>query len=383
MKSLYSFSSRVQTASTLKLSESLAPNRTENLLKKFILRAAGVVAFFLFLGGSSWGQTVLTLGGTETPTTLFSQDFESAWTTPGTLSPAWTSAGTGNNQWQKNSYTTGWTSAIGAYTPTGASSTTGSARFHSYNAAAGTTGDLISPTVTSPAFPVEGYFNFSHINPSGTDALGIWYSLDNGATWTSAGSLGVNASWVAYTVTFWTVNANTSMKFKFTATSDYGNDDIGIDQVSFTYRRVGAQTWTVPAGVSSIQVETWGAGGAGGTSSNAAAYSSSGGGGGGAYSKVNTLSVTAGQTIYYNIGTGGVPNAAALGAGGIGGDTWLNKAANSAPTLATNGALAKGGSGGSGGNAGAGGAGGTTAASIGDVKWAGGFGGTGAAAAAA
>ena len=56
MKSLYSFSSRVQTASTLKLSESLATNPTENLLKKFILRTAGVLALFLFLAGGVFGQ---------------------------------------------------------------------------------------------------------------------------------------------------------------------------------------------------------------------------------------------------------------------------------------------------------------------------------------
>lgn len=76
MKSLYPLVSRVQNVSNVKLSESLAPNRTENLLKKFILRTAGVVALFLFLGGSVWGQCTNTFttqlpAATQTPGTSF------------------------------------------------------------------------------------------------------------------------------------------------------------------------------------------------------------------------------------------------------------------------------------------------------------------------
>jgi hypothetical protein len=57
----------------------------------------------------------------------------------------------------------------------------------------------------------------------------------------------------------------------------------------------GSNTFTVPAGVTSITVEVWGAGGRGGsrTSSGAA-----GGGGGGAYSR-SVLTVTPGQVNYY------------------------------------------------------------------------------------
>ena len=58
MKSLYSFLSRVNSASNVKLSASAATNPTENLFKKFILRTAGVVALLLVFGGSVKGQTV-------------------------------------------------------------------------------------------------------------------------------------------------------------------------------------------------------------------------------------------------------------------------------------------------------------------------------------
>lgn len=57
MKSLYSFLSRVESASNVKLSTSIATNPTENLLKKFFLRTAGVVALLLVFGGDLWGQS--------------------------------------------------------------------------------------------------------------------------------------------------------------------------------------------------------------------------------------------------------------------------------------------------------------------------------------
>jgi len=58
-------------------------------------------------------------------------------------------------------------------------------------------------------------------------------------------------------------------------------------------------SWTVPAGVTSVDVECWGGGAGGGASSNG-----EGGGGGGAYSK-STLSVTPSDSHQINIGAGG------------------------------------------------------------------------------
>lgn len=112
-------------------------------------------------------------------------------------------------------------------------------------------------------------------------------------------------------------------------------------------------TWTVPSGWSIIKVEAIGSGGG----------SSGGpGGGGGAYAVTNTLSVTAGQTVY--VQTGAPPT-------GVGIDSWLNKTANSAPTSTADGVLAKGG-----GNAvTGGGAGGSSASCIGNLAYSGGDGG--------
>ncbi len=136
-------------------------------------------------------------------------------------------------------------------------------------------------------------------------------------------------------------------------------------------------TWTAPAGITSVEVEVWGAGGGGGGYIDWS--SGAGGGGGGAYSKA-IVSVVPGQTYTLNIGEGG---SAGLGLdlenqsdGGDGGDTWFGD-------LATTQVLAKGGKGGQQGVEGSdalGGAGGSAAQSIagpGFIAYSGGNGGKG------
>lgn len=74
-------------------------------------------------------------------------------------------------------------------------------------------------------------------------------------------------------------------------------------QTTVTLTSPGTSTFIVPAGVTSLTVECWGAGGAGGgTAGNAAA--AGGGGGGGGYS-TNTIAVVSGSSISYTIGAGG------------------------------------------------------------------------------
>lgn len=66
----------------------------------------------------------------------------------------------------------------------------------------------------------------------------------------------------------------------------------------------GHTTWTVPAGVTSITIEAWGAGGAGGYTSSESRVRTSAGGGGGAYAS-STINVTAGTTYNVTVGAGG------------------------------------------------------------------------------
>jgi len=110
---------------------------------------------------------------------------------------------------------------------------------------------------------------------------------------------------------------------------------------------IGAGTFTVPVDFASlVSVEAIGGGGGGGSST------SNGGGGGGAYAKSTSVtSLVAGGTAYYSVGIFGVGGST----GTAGGDSWFNAASNAAPTLNTQGCLAKGGGGGgnSGGSGGA------------------------------
>ena len=144
-------------------------------------------------------------------------------------------------------------------------------------------------------------------------------------------------------------------------------------EVSIDFTSSG--TWTVPAGVTQITVEAWGAGGGGGGSTQHQQGGS--GGGGGAYAK-GPLSVTPGVSISVNVGQGG--NGGNNGNGAAGGESKVN-------TI-----VARGGFGGEGnkGTAGAGGtaqggsintsgAGGTTGGNSGGAGGAGANGGAGGA----
>lgn len=291
-------------------------------------------------------------------TTIFSQNFDAAsWNTAAGLSPAWSSVGTGNNQWQMNTYTTGWTSASGAYTPTGAGNTTQSARFHSYNASSGTTGDLITPVLDfSPYANQPKTLIFWMINTSGSDKVDVYLSTDGGTNYgSSLGTYTIYAAWTPITVYLGTTASN-NVKIKFTATSDFGTTDIGIDEVRVVNAEVfyASTTWTAPAGVCTASVECWGGGGAGGGTGTAAVVKTGGGGGGGAYARNPSVTVTPGSSYSVAIGAGGtgVQNAT----GNPGGSTTFNGTT----------VVAVGGSGGgatntaTGGTGGAGGAGGSS-----------------------
>lgn len=82
-----------------------------------------------------------------------------------------------------------------------------------------------------------------------------------------------------------------------------------------SYRTQGSYTYTVPAGVTSITVKTWGGGGGGAAGS--AGSGRGGHGGGGGYSKA-VITVTPGETLDVLVGTGGA-SAAANSRGGNGG----------------------------------------------------------------
>lgn len=127
-----------------------------------------------------------------------------------------------------------------------------------------------------------------------------------------------------------------------------------VEQTPETFSTPGATTWTCPAGVTSVSVECWGAGGGGNVSGGPAP----GGAGGGAYSK-STLTVIPGNVYPLTVGAGV--------AGGGGGQSFFIDALT---------VMAMGGSPGNGGTN-TGQPGGQASAGVGTVKFSGGTGGNG------
>ncbi len=116
--------------------------------------------------------------------------------------------------------------------------------------------------------------------------------------------------------------------------------------ISTNYAVKGSYAWVAPAGVTSVEVETWGAGGGGGGDIYTGGSGSAGGGGaGGAYARTNAFAVIPGTTYYIKVGAagaGGIGN----NAGANGGDSWFSNSVTTAVVV-----LAKGGGGGGGGGA--------------------------------
>lgn len=79
----------------------------------------------------------------------------------------------------------------------------------------------------------------------------------------------------------------------------------------------GTHTWTVPAGVTSVAIETRGGGGAGGAASRTTTRSKGGGGAGGSFAKVADFGVTAGQTYKVVVGAGGVSDLTGIANGNV------------------------------------------------------------------
>jgi hypothetical protein len=94
--------------------------------------------------------------------------------------------------------------------------------------------------------------------------------------------------------------------------SSFVSGEIPLSTQGFGYVSDNTQTFTVPAGVTSLKVKMWGPGGGTGN------YSNSGGGGAGGFS-TGLLSVTPGEQLILVVGSGGKKPASSSGNGGLGG----------------------------------------------------------------
>ncbi len=170
-------------------------------------------------------------------TLFFSENFDEVWTNAEDI--GWTCTQTLNDRWHRDDYSgTDWTlPTSGAYSPTGALSTSHSAKFHQYYATSGTTGDLISPTINCSGSVGVDSLSFYYIDVStGGGKIDVYLSTDNGTTWgSSLTTITTSATWTKYAISLGNVSSS-QVKIKFTATSDYSVYDIGIDQISVYYQ---------------------------------------------------------------------------------------------------------------------------------------------------
>lgn len=166
--------------------------------------------------------------------------------------------------------------------------------------------DQGSYTYQTIATNTTGSLNFSEIRTVILDSVApniLIYSPLNGTYSTSSidlnWSVNENISWCAYSL-------------------DNEENDTSITtggSSTITYNATGSvQSFTVPAGVTSLNVKVWGAGGGGGWYSSDT-YSWSGGAGG--FSN-GTISVTPGETLQIVVGVGG-KNTSSYNGNGIGG----------------------------------------------------------------
>ena len=187
-------------------------------------------------GNSSASTSVAVTTSTPAYTTLpYNESFENNWIdlcdTRDVPNNFWrNSPVTGDNSWRRedDGVAGAWVNpTFGAYTPT-ASAGIHSARFHTYQAAFGTSGsfDVYLNCNTTDA---SKRLLFDYINTSGTDTLSILISTNGGASFTRIDSAGVAAAWRTKTILFSTLSATTIIRFR--ATSEFGVTDIGIDNL--------------------------------------------------------------------------------------------------------------------------------------------------------
>ena len=208
-------------------------------------------------------------------------------------------------------------------------------------------------------------------------------TASNGATSFNAtglpAGLSVNTGTGAITGTP-TAAGTSNITLSATGAGGTGTANAALTVIATATTFTATNTWTCPSGVTSIQVECWGGGGAGGSANRVGAAGSvqfGGGGAGGAYARKTALSVTPGTTYFINVGAGGINASGVQGTAVAGGDSWFNSTSTPSSVI-----VAKGGAGGASaiGNTsttafGTGGTG-TATGSIGDSIFAGGSGAT-------
>jgi hypothetical protein len=170
----------------------------------------------------------------------FYEGFDSLWVnkanTNDVPSAYWSNnPSTGNASWRRadDGASANWTNInTGIYNPTGANTTTLSARFHSNSATNGATG--VMDCYVDFTTPGAKLLKFYYINTSGADSLAVWKSEDGGSTFTFLQKFTTVANWTLQTIGLG-VSESPNVIVRFRATKNTGGvgaqTDIGLDGV--------------------------------------------------------------------------------------------------------------------------------------------------------
>ena len=206
--------------------------------------------YYVFVSGVGSGDTqgafTICALGTPVPTYQtppYSEGFEGPWVSVAGVREAPTAnwrnyPTTGDNSWRREDdgfASANWTEQAAETStappyPIASSAGNHSARFHTYGAFdLGIKGNLELYLNLSGAGAKT--LSFDYINPTGTDQLGVFVSTDGGATFatTPALTLRTTPAFANYSVSIPGSSATTVIRFQ--ATSDYGDDDLGIDNL--------------------------------------------------------------------------------------------------------------------------------------------------------
>ena len=192
----------------------------------------------------------------------YTQTFETAWQSLCGTNDApganWMNTpATGNTSWRRDDdgISAAWTSpTAGVYTPAGSPLSGGSslhsARFHAYYVTGRGVGtlDLYANLSNGTGTPT---LTFDYINTSGTDSVKVQLSTNGGSTFTTiAGSgAGVSSTWTRRTVNLPTTGLTATSVVRLRAVGDFGNTDIGIDNVQLAFVTCPAVTGAAISGI--------------------------------------------------------------------------------------------------------------------------------------
>ena len=138
----------------------------------------------------------------------------------------------GDNSWRRDDQgdDASWTAATsGSYSPSSEEGSL-SARFHSYYAGSGDVGNM--DLTINLSTPGTKNISFYYTNADGSDALNVSLSEDGGATFIPLGTFTTTSGWEHDVLT--TTSTAPAAILRFSALSDFGNSDIGLDSLNIT-----------------------------------------------------------------------------------------------------------------------------------------------------